>query len=164
ADAGEVAERFRRERQILANLRHPNIAQLHDGGLTPEGLPFLAMEYVEGERIDRWCDARQLGVDERLRLFLTVCDAVHHAQQNLVLHRDLKPANALVTPDGIVKLLDFGIARLLPESGATFDPAETRLHAFTPRYASPEQIRRTGENTATDVYALGVILYELLTG
>lgn len=162
-DAREVAERFRRERQILANLKHPNIAQLHDGGLTPDGLPFIAMEYVEGVRIDHWCDERRLGVEDRLRLFLTVCDAVHYAQQNLVVHRDLKPANVLVTEDGHVKLLDFGIARLLPESGVS-DPSETALHAYTPRYASPEQIRRSGESTATDVYALGVILYELLAG
>lgn len=164
ADARYLAERFRRERQILAKLTHPNIAQLFDGGLTPEGLPFLAMEYVDGERIDRWCDARRLDVDERLRLFLTVCDAVNHAQQNLVVHRDLKPANILVTPDGHVKLLDFGIARLLPEEGDVPDPEQTALHAFTLRYASPEQIRRTGSGTATDVYALGVILFELLTG
>ena len=163
-DARELADRFRRERQILANMRHPNIAQLYDGGLTPEGLPFLAMEYIEGKRIDDWCDARRLPLEERVRVFLMVCDAVSHVQKNLVVHRDLKPANILVTADGVVKLVDFGIARRVQDDGGATDTTQTSLHAFTPRYASPEQIRRAPASPATDVYALGVILFELLAG
>jgi eukaryotic-like serine/threonine-protein kinase len=163
-DADALAERFRRERQILATLKHPNIAQLHDGGRSPEGYPFLAMEYVEGERIDRYCEARGLGIEERLRLFVTACAAVDHAHRNLVVHRDLKPAHIMVTPEGVVKLLDFGIAKLLPVDGEEADETRTALHAFTPRYSSPEQVRRGTVTTASDVYALGVILYELLTG
>jgi eukaryotic-like serine/threonine-protein kinase len=164
-DAHALAERFRRERQILANLRHANIAQLWDGGVTPEGLPWLAMEYVDGQRIDRWCDVRSLEIEARLRLFVTVCRAVQHAQQNLVVHRDLKPANVLVTDDGVVKLLDFGIAKLLAEGEPDDpDPGHTVVQALTPRYASPEQIRSGPVSTATDVHALGVLLYELVTG
>jgi eukaryotic-like serine/threonine-protein kinase len=163
-DAGQLAVRFRRERQILADLQHPNIAQLLDGGVTPEGLPWLAMEYVEGERIDAWCDGRCLSVEARLRLFLTVCHAVQHAQQKLVVHRDLKPANILVTDGGVVKLLDFGIAKLLPAGAVTADATLTATQALTPRYASPEQIRGGIVSTATDVWALGVVLHELLGG
>lgn len=172
-DVIELAARIRRERQILARLRHPHIAQLYDGGVTPEGLPYLVMEYVEGERIDRWCDARCLSIPDRLRLFLDVCDAVHHAQRNLVVHRDLKPANILVTADGVVKLLDFGIAKVIAgdevapldetRSGPP-DATRTALLAFTPHYAAPEQIRRGEVSTATDVYSLGVVLHELLSG
>jgi eukaryotic-like serine/threonine-protein kinase len=161
-DADLLAGRFLRERQILADLRHPAIAQLYDGGRTDAGLPYLAMEYVEGQPIDRWCRDQHLPIEQRLRLFCVVCDAVQHAHQKLIVHRDLKPAHVLVTGSGDVKLLDFGIARLLDDGAA--DPARTAIHAFTPRYASPEQLRREPVSTATDVYALGVILYELLTG
>lgn len=168
ADAEDLAARFQRERQILANLRHPHIAQLYDGGRSEEGVPFLAMEYVAGDRLDDWCDARCLSIDRRLDLFRTVCQAVQHAHQSLVIHRDLKPANILVTEDGVVKLLDFGIAKLLPDPANGPDSApditRTAFHAFTPQYSSPEQIRNQVVTTATDVYALGVVLYELLTG
>lgn len=163
-DADALAARFHQERQILASLQHPNIAQLLDGGQSPDGHPFLAMEYVEGEPIDRYCDARGLGIEARLRLFATVCAAVDHAHRSLVVHRDLKPAHILVTEDGVVKLLDFGIAKLLSDDGPAVDETQTALHMFTPRYSSPEQIRQGPITTGTDVYALGVVLFELLTG
>jgi eukaryotic-like serine/threonine-protein kinase len=165
-DPGEIRRRFLAERQILASLDHPRIARLLDGGIDTEGDPFLAMEYVEGEPIDRYCASRRMSVPSRLRLFLQVCEAVDHAHRHLIVHRDLKPSNILVTSDGAVKLLDFGIAKLLQP---TLDPGErgdtaTRLRALTPEYASPEQVRGERVTTASDVYALGVLLYELLTG
>ena len=162
----DLVRRFRNERQILASIDHPNIAKLLDGGTTDEGLPYFLMEYVEGEPIDRYCDGHGLSVGERLELFRAVCAAVHFAHQNLVVHRDLKPGNILVTADGVVKLLDFGIAKLLrPElyaDGAGATQLEERL--LTPEYASPEQARGDVITTASDVYSLGVLLYELLTG
>ena len=163
----QTLARFRRERQILANLQHKNIATLLDGGVGPDGQPFLVMEYVEGEPITTWCDRRQLPVRERLALFRQVCDAVRHAHQNLVIHRDIKPGNILVTTDGSVKLLDFGVAKLISADGE--DEADLALtrggqRAYTPEYASPEQIRGDGLTTASDVYSLGVVLFELLTG
>jgi serine/threonine-protein kinase len=162
----DLVRRFRNERQILASIDHPNIAKLLDGGTTDEGLPYFLMEYVEGEPIDRYCDGHGLSVAERLELFRTVCAAVHFAHQNLVVHRDLKPGNILVTADGVVKLLDFGIAKLLrPElysDRAEATRVEERL--LTPDYASPEQARGDVVTTASDVYSLGVLLYELLTG
>jgi len=162
-DSEEILRRFRAERQTLAALHHPNIALLLDGGATDSGQPYLVMEYVEGEPIDRYCDRHRLPIDERLRLFLTICDAVRHAHQNLVIHRDLKPANILVDRDGIPKLVDFGIAKLiLPgELPHATTPHERRL---TPEYASPEQVTGRPVTTASDVYSLGVILYELLCG
>ncbi|HEX6199978.1 MAG TPA: serine/threonine-protein kinase, partial [Thermoanaerobaculia bacterium] len=158
--------RFRTERQILAALEHPHIARLLDGGTTDRGLPYLVMEYVDGEPITAYCEARGLPVRERLELFRTVCAAVQVAHQNLVVHRDLKPANILVTADGTPKLLDFGIAKLLnPElSGATVVPTLAGWRPMTPDYASPEQIRGERVTTASDTYSLGVLLYELLTG
>ncbi|MBI4908374.1 MAG: protein kinase [Acidobacteria bacterium] len=161
-----VLERFRRERQILANLDHPNIALLLDGGATPEGLPYLVMEYVEGQAIDSYCDELHLDVTARLRLFLTVCSAVQHAHQNLIIHRDLKPGNILVKKDGTVKLLDFGIAKLVStqSSTQTLDKTATALRLLTPEYASPEQVKGDPVTTSTDVYQLGVVLYQLLTG
>ena len=156
--------RFRSERQILANLDHPNIARLLDGGITDEGLPYLVMEYVNGVRVDDYCRINKLGTEQRLQLFCTICAAIEYAHKNLVIHRDIKPANILVTPEGIPKLLDFGIAKLLdPESG---DLAQTMTaeRMMTPEYASPEQMRGDPVTTATDVYALGVLLYELLAG
>jgi eukaryotic-like serine/threonine-protein kinase len=165
-DTAVGQRRFREERQILAGLDHPGIARLLDGGSTEEGLPYFVMEYVEGEPIDNYCDRVRLGVTERLRLFLRVCAAVHYAHRSLVVHRDLKPGNVLVTADGIPKLLDFGIARLVrpaTEPGA-LDPTVTALRMLTPDYASPEQVRGEAVTTATDIYSLGVLLYELLTG
>jgi non-specific serine/threonine protein kinase/serine/threonine-protein kinase len=162
----QVLERFRRERQILANLDHPNIALLLDGGATPEGLPYLVMEYVEGLPIDVFCDQNRLGVAARLRIFLTVCSAIQHAHQNLVIHRDLKPGNILVRNDATVKLLDFGIAKILPARGpaAVSERTATGMRMLTPEYASPEQVKGDPITTATDVYLLGVVLYQLLTG
>src|SRR5579862_4522499 len=156
--------RFRSERQILANLDHPNIARLLDGGITEDGLPYLVMEYVNGVRLDDYCRVNKLATEQRLQLFCTVCAAVDYAHKNLVVHRDIKPANILVTAEGVPKLLDFGIAKLLnPESG---DLAKTLTseRMMTPEYASPEQVRGDQVTTSTDVYALGVLLYELLAG
>ena len=165
-DTDFVLGRFRRERQILAGLDHPNIARLLDGGNTNDGLPYFVMDYVEGEPITAFCARRGLSVSGRLALFRTVCGAVQFAHQNLVVHRDLKPANILVTAEGVPKLLDFGIAKLLNpdlEHDAT-DQTVPGLRLFTPDYASPEQIRGERITTASDVYSLGVLLYELLTG
>jgi len=162
----DVLRRFRRERRVLAHLRHPGIARLIDGGATPDGLPFLAMEYVEGEPIDRWCERRGSNVRERLELFGRICAAVQHAHRCLVVHRDLKPSNILVTSDGEPKLLDFGIAKMLAADEDT-DPGDRTTvgrSLLTPAYASPEQLRQEPVTTATDVYSLGVILYELLCG
>lgn len=155
-----LARRLAQERRILALLEHPGIARLVDGGVTPEGQPFYAMEYVLGEDILSYCDARQLILEDRLRLFIQVCEAVNHAHQQLVVHRDLKPSNILVTPEGLPKLLDFGIAKELEEVPA----AEPTLHWITPAYASPEQVTSGVVTTLSDVYALGVLLCELLAG
>lgn len=156
--------RFRSERQILANLDHPNIARLLDGGITDEGLSYLVMEYVNGIRIDDYCRKNNLDTEQRLQLFETVCAAVEYAHKNLVVHRDIKPANILVTAEGVPKLLDFGIAKLLdPESGE-LTLTRTSERMMTPDYASPEQVRGDPVTTSTDVYALGVLLYELLAG
>lgn len=161
-----AVRRFRYERQILANLSHPNIAALLDGGVTPDEQPWFAMEYVPGVPITRWCVEQHLDIRARLILFHQVCAAVQHAHQNLVVHRDLKPGNILVTEDGTVKLLDFGIAKLLrEEEGVDQLPAtQGGARVFTPEYASPEQVRGLPVGTASDVYALGVVLSELLTG
>ncbi|MDZ7654026.1 MAG: serine/threonine-protein kinase [Burkholderiaceae bacterium] len=160
-----LAERLAREREILATLEHPNIARLYDAGLGADGQPWLALEYVEGERIDAWCARKALNVPARLRLFLQVARAVAHAHGRLVVHRDLKPANLLVTEAGDVRLLDFGIAKLL-EDGRAQETELTQLagRALTPDYAAPEQILGQPIGTAADVYALGVVLFELLTG
>lgn len=159
------AERLESERRILAGLDHPTIARLIDGGTTEDGVPYVVMEHVEGEPIDVDCARRGLGVRERLELFLEVCAAVSHAHRALVVHRDLKPGNILVTPEGNPKLLDFGIATLLaPDDVDGAQATATLMRALTPDYASPEQVRGDPITTATDVYALGVVLYELLTG
>ena len=164
-DTQFVLRRFRHERQILASLHHPNIAQLLDGGTTEDGLPYFVMEYIAGESVDEYCDHHQLSIIERLKLFRTICAAVHYAHQNLVIHRDLKPANILITTDGAVKLLDFGIAKILnPEISQTLEKTATLMRLMTPEYASPEQVRGLPVTTASDVYSLGVVLYELLTG
>ncbi|HEY4212636.1 MAG TPA: protein kinase [Steroidobacteraceae bacterium] len=159
-----LLERFRNERQILASLDHPNIARLLDGGTTDDGVPFLAMELVTGVPIDQFCDRQPLDTPARLALFREVCAAVQYAHRHLVVHRDIKPGNILVTPDGTPKLLDFGIARILAPTGAGSPEAVTVLHAMTPEYASPEQIRGGPLSTSTDVYSLGVVLYRLLSG
>jgi tetratricopeptide (TPR) repeat protein/tRNA A-37 threonylcarbamoyl transferase component Bud32 len=160
-----VVRRFRRERQILARLQHPNIAALYDGGATEDGQPYLVMEAVEGQPIDPWCEARGPATRGRLELFRVVCAAVQYAHRNLVVHRDIKPGNILVTPEGVPKLLDFGIARLLgPDVDAEAAPTATLLPMLTPEYASPEQVRGEPVTTSSDVYSLGVVLYELLTG
>ena len=163
-DSEEVLVRFRLERQLLADLEHPNIGRLLDGGSTPEGLPYLVMEFVDGHPLDRYCDDQKLGVAARLQLFLTVCGAVEHAHQHLVIHRDLKPANIMVDRAGNVKLLDFGIAKVIGSDEAGNDLTVTTARRLTPRYASPEQVAGDRLSTATDIYSLGVILYELLAG
>src|SRR6185312_11780525 len=163
---GRYLRRFRSERQIMASLDHPNIARLLDGGTTEEGIPYLVMEYIEGQPIDAYCDSHSLNTVERLKLFCQVCAAVQYAHQSLVVHRDLKPGNILVTAEGIPKLLDFGIAKLLdPELFfQTVEAGGTMMKAMTPEYASPEQVRGETITTSSDVYSLGVILYRLLTG
>jgi serine/threonine protein kinase len=165
-DSQEILRRFRMERQLLAGLDHPHIARLIDGGSTPDGLPFLVMEYVPGTRIDQYCESRKLPISDRLHLFRAVCSAVQYAHQNLVVHRDIKSGNILVTAEGVPKLLDFGIAKLLPGDSSTRDLSQTRpgLRPMTLDYASPEQVRGQPITTATDVYSLGVLLYKLLTG
>ena len=164
AENDRSVRRFLEERQILAALEHPDIARLLDGGVTADGVPWFAMEYVEGMPIDRYCDTRGLSIDERLELFCRVCAAVQHAHRNLIVHRDLKPANILVTPAGGVKLLDFGIAKILSGDGVSGARTATVERLMTPLYASPEQVRGDAISTATDAYALGVLLNELLTG
>nr|MBA3497784.1 serine/threonine protein kinase [Gemmatimonadales bacterium] len=165
-ESAEIRRRFLAERQILASLDHPNIARLFDGGVTEAGAPYFVMEYVDGVPIDHYCDAHRLTVEARLALFAGVCDAVQFAHQNLVVHRDLKPGNILVTADGTVKLLDFGIATLLeaPGGGGISPVTEAGHRLLTPEYASPEQLGGELVTTASDVYQLGVLLFELLTG
>ncbi len=158
-----LLDRFREERRILAALEHPNIARLLDGGTTETGLPYVAMEYVEGEAIDRFCDERRLPLRERLRIFRDVCAAAQYAHQHLVVHRDIKGGNILVTADGTPKLLDFGIAKLVDEDAMAGASVHTTLRIMTPENASPEQISGKTVSVATDIYALGVLLYRLLT-
>jgi len=159
----EAIKLFERERQTLAGLEHPNIARLYDGGVSEEGVPFFVMELVEGEPIHAYCDRLDLDVRERLKLFLQTCEAVAFAHQNLIVHRDLKPSNILVSSDGVVKLLDFGVARNL-DSGVDQTRTQSGMQAMTPEYASPEQLQGRRVSTQTDIYSLGVILYALLTG
>jgi len=163
-DTDDILRRFRNERQILAQLDHPNIARLIDGGTTDEGLPYFVMEYVNGEPIGAYCDAHSLITTERLNLFRKVCAAVTYAHQNLVIHRDLKPSNILIASDGEPKLLDFGIAKLLGQDEEALAQTMTAQRVMTPEYASPEQVKGEKITTASDVYSLGVLLYELLTG
>ena len=165
-DSAYVISHFKNERQILASLDHPNIARLLDGGTTDEGLPYFVMELIEGLAIDQYCNRNQLSVAERLQLFLQVCSAVQYAHQRLIIHRDIKPGNILVTPQGVPKLLDFGIAKILDVTamGGHFEPTLTVFRVLTPGYASPEQVKGGTITTASDIYCLGVVLYELLTG
>jgi serine/threonine protein kinase len=154
-----IIERFLGERQILATLNHPNIASLLDGGATEDGVPYLVMELIEGDRIDVYCQTKRLSVSARLGIFLQLCDALQYAHQRLVIHRDIKPGNILVTKDGSPKLLDFGIAKILDPSG---DSEITMARPMTPEFASPEQVRGEPITTASDVYSLGVILYQCI--
>src|SRR5262245_35089982 len=163
-DTEAIVRRFRKERQILAGLDHPNIARLLDGGTTEDGLPYFVMEYVEGLPLDTYCDTHKLSIAERLQLFRTVCSAVQHAHERGVIHRDLKPANVLVTGSGVPKLLDFGIARVLNPELSPAVLQTTASRPLTPAYASPEQVRGEEITPASDIYSLGVLLYELLTG
>ncbi len=161
----ELLRRFQLERQTLANLDHPNIARLHDGGSTEGGVPYLVMDYIDGQPIDDYCDDKRLSIDDRLTLFQGVCSAVQYAHQHLVVHRDLKPSNILVDAQGVPQLLDFGIAKLLDDNGhGKTARTQTAMQPMTPDYASPEQVRSEQVTTASDVYSLGVILYEMLTG
>ncbi len=158
-------ERFAAERRMLARLQHANIAALLDGGISESGIPYLVMEYVQGTSIHKYCDEQRLTIRERIELFVDVCAAVQHAHQQLIIHRDLKPGNILVTEDGNAKLLDFGIAKLLAdETGADTPRTRTGMRMMTPEYASPEQINGESITTASDVYALGILLYEMITG
>ncbi len=164
-DSEFVSRRFRKERQILANLNHPNIARLLDGGTTADGLPYLVMEYVDGLPIDKYADEKSLTTIQRLELFRSICSAVDYAHRSFVIHRDIKPTNILVNEEGVPKLLDFGIAKLLlPESSKNRASQTTTVLVMTPEYSSPEQVRGSGITNATDVYSLGVVLYKLLTG
>jgi WD40 repeat protein/serine/threonine protein kinase len=164
-DTAAVVRRFRHERQMLADLEHPNIARLIDSSTTEDGRSYFIMEYVDGLPLDQYCDQHRLSVEERLTLFRTVCAAVHYAHQNLIVHRDLKPSNILVTADRVPKLLDFGIAKWLhPEPSGQTLTSTAGPRPMTPEYASPEQVRGGTITTASDVYALGAVLYELLTG
>jgi serine/threonine protein kinase len=163
-DTSAVLKRFLMERRILAELDHPNIARMLDGGSTEDGLPYFVMEYVEGDEIRKYANANDLGLKERLELFRTACSAVSSAHQRLVIHRDIKPTNILVTKDGEPKLLDFGIAKLISPDWNSDEATLTQFRVLTPEYASPEQMDGRAVSTATDVYSLGVVLYELLTG
>jgi len=163
-DSEVVLQRFRQERQILARLHHPNIAGFLDGGMTPDGRPYFAMEFVDGLPITEYCDEHRLTLEKRLALFQKACDAVHHAHKSLIVHRDLKPSNIIVMPNGELKLLDFGIAKLLDDSDADDRLTRTGMQVLTPAYAAPEQLMNRDITTATDVYALGIVLYELLSG
>ena len=165
-DSGFVVSRFKNERQILASLDHPNIARLFDGGTTEDGVPYFVMELIEGEPIDDYCNQRKLSIADRLKLFSQVCSAVQYAHQRLIIHRDIKPGNILVTSEGVAKLLDFGIAKILDTEtmGGRVEATLTIFRVMTPGYASPEQIKGEAFTTASDVYSLGVVLYELLTG
>lgn len=164
-DSSSVHKRFVTERSLLARLEHPNIARLIDGGSTSDGMPFFVMEYIQGENIRDFCRSRRLDTQARLRLFMKVARAVSYAHQNLIVHRDIKPSNIIVTDDGEPKLLDFGIAKLIsPELGDDRESTQTFSRPLTPEYASPEQIRGGITTTSTDIYSLGIVLYELLTG
>jgi serine/threonine protein kinase len=165
-DTDLILRRFMMERQILANLEHPNIARLLEGGSTLDGLPYFVMEFIEGQPIDEYCDTHRFTISQRLVLFREVCSALQYAHQNLVVHRDIKPSNILITADGVPKLLDFGIAKLLSPGWAseTGEATASMVRLMTPEYASPEQFRGLSITTASDVYSLGVVLYELLSG
>jgi eukaryotic-like serine/threonine-protein kinase len=162
----DLEQRFVRERDILASLEHAHIARLYDAGIDSDGLPYLSMEYVQGEQLTVWCDQRRLGIRERLALVLQVLEAVHYAHEKRVVHRDLKPSNILVTESGQVRLLDFGVAKLLEDVQTADQTQLTSVYgrALTPGYASPELLRGDTVDARSDIYSLGVLLYEILTG
>ena len=159
-----LRKRFQREREILASLDHPNIARLLDAGTTEDKIPFFAMDYVDGLPIDEYCNKHRLDLNTRLDLFRQICSTVDFAHRNLIVHRDLKPSNILVTDDGTPKLLDFGISKILSDGENLNAATVTKLGAMTPGYASPEQLQNESVTTSTDIYSLGVILYELVSG
>ena len=160
-----LVRHFQQEERILAGLTHPNIARLYGGGVVPNSAPYIVMEYIEGQRLDAYCNVRRATTRERLGLFRKICSAVSYAHQHLVIHRDLKPANIRVTPDGEPMLLDFGIAKLVdPQTESIAESTMTLQSVMTPEYASPEQVSGGGVTTSSDIYSLGVVLYELLTG
>ena len=163
-DTDSVLRRFHNERRILETLNHPNIAKILDAGATPEGLPYFVMEYIAGQPISQYCDVHKLSIESRLKLFEKVCAAVQCAHESHIVHRDIKPENILVTADGEPKLLDFGIAKVLDIAGPTQDATLTIIPVMTPHYASPEQARGASVNASSDIYSLGVLLYELLVG
>jgi eukaryotic-like serine/threonine-protein kinase len=165
-ETAELVQRFRVERQILATLNHPNIGAILDGGETKDGRPFIVMEYVEGQPITLASEGRALSIRQRIELFRSLCSAVHYAHQKLIIHRDIKPSNVMVTPEGVVKLIDFGTSKPLEPQTVLSDsnPTESGFHLMTPDYASPEQVQGKQLTTATDIYSLGVLLFELLTG
>jgi serine/threonine-protein kinase len=162
SQSATMLERFQAERQILAKLNHPNIARLLHGGTISDGTPYLVIEYLDGLPLGAYCRAKAVTVEKKLKLFLQICSAVEYAHRNLVVHRDIKPANVLVDRDGVPKLLDFGIAKILEADGRASTTPTTAL--MTPEYATPEQLRGEPITSATDVYGLGVLLYELLSG
>ena len=163
-DTESILRRFHNERRILEKLHHENIAALLDAGTTPEGLPYFVMEHIPGQPIGRYCDSHKLSIEARLRLFQKVCSAVQCAHESRIVHRDIKPENILVTRAGEPKLLDFGIAKVLDFASLSQDVTITLSPVMTPRYASPEQARGSAVTAASDIYSLGVLLYELLTG
>jgi eukaryotic-like serine/threonine-protein kinase len=165
-DTDDILRRFRNERQILASLEHSNIARLYDGGISENGRPYFVMEYVDGVPVDQFCDQNKLSVKERVQLFITVCRAAAYAHKKLIVHRDLKPSNILVTTDGTVKLLDFGIAKLMDEENPELSAYHTRPGSqfISAGYAAPEQLEGIPVTTSSDVFSLGVVLYELMAG
>src|SRR6185436_17674912 len=163
-DTDFMLSRFRQERQILANLEHPFIARMLDGGATEDGLPYFVMEYVDGVPITTYCREKGLSIPQRLRLFRLVCEAIQCAHQNLVVHRDIKPGNILTTKEGIPKLLDFGIAKVIDPQTPGITETRREMRMLTPEYASPEQVKGMPVSTASDTYSLGAVLYELLAG
>ncbi|MEJ2617429.1 MAG: serine/threonine-protein kinase [Ignavibacteriaceae bacterium] len=163
-DTEEIIKRFKIEQQTLAGLNHPYIAKIIDGGTTESGLPYFVMELIEGEPIDKYCRNKNLSVIEKLKLFQKVCSAIQYAHQNLIIHRDIKPGNIFVTSDGTPKLLDFRIAKLLNISDAQTNLTRTGFRVMTLEYASPEQLKGEQITTSTDIYSLGIVLYEILTG
>lgn len=163
-DTPENFARFNREKQILANLNHPNIAELYDGGITEDGLPYLVMEYVEGRPVDTYCDDHHLSIDERMDLFKQICQGIQHAHKNLVIHRDLKPSNIFVTEERHIKILDFGISKILESNDPSIYETSEQLYPVSPGYAAPEQLLKEPVTTEVDTYGLGVVLYQMLAG